>query len=94
MSVPLTMRIDIPTPDEDAAITAAAMADPDNPPLTDGELTQFRRPVGRPGQGLPKVSTMVRFDVDVVTAFRSTGKGWQVRMNEALRDWLKSHSPA
>lgn len=22
------------------------------------------------------------------------GKGWQTRMNAALRDWLKTHSPA
>jgi hypothetical protein len=32
----------LPTPEEDAAITAAALADPDNPPLTDAELAQFR----------------------------------------------------
>jgi hypothetical protein len=35
----------IPTPDEDAAITAAALSDPDNPPLTDAELAQFRASV-------------------------------------------------
>jgi putative transcriptional regulator len=28
----------------DEEITAAAMADPDNPPLSDAELAQFRRP--------------------------------------------------
>jgi uncharacterized protein (DUF4415 family) len=36
----------------------------------------------------------VRYDADIVAAFKATGKGWQTRMNEALRDWLKSHSPA
>ena len=28
----------LPTPEEDAEITAAALSDPDNPPLTDEEF--------------------------------------------------------
>jgi uncharacterized protein (DUF4415 family) len=28
----------------------------------------------------------------VLEAFRSTGKGWQTRMNEALKEWLKEHA--
>ncbi|MBF0152370.1 MAG: BrnA antitoxin family protein [Magnetococcales bacterium] len=51
------------------------------------------RPIHPSGSGT-KVSTTVRFDADVITAFRATGKGWQTRMNAALRDWLQSHSPA
>ena len=31
-----------PTPEEDAEITAAALSDPDNPPLTDEELARMR----------------------------------------------------
>jgi hypothetical protein len=31
-----------------------------------------------------KASQTVRFDIDVLAAFKSTGKGWQTRMNEAL----------
>jgi uncharacterized protein (DUF4415 family) len=38
-----------------------------------------------------KVSTTVRFDREVIDAFRATGKGWQTRMNQALKDWLKTH---
>jgi uncharacterized protein (DUF4415 family) len=38
--------------------------------------------------------TTVRYDSDVIEAFKATGKGWQTRMNAALRDWLKTHSPA
>lgn len=37
-----------PTDAEDAQITAAALTDPDNLPLTDEELQQFRRTRGRP----------------------------------------------
>jgi hypothetical protein len=25
--------------------------------------------------------------------FRATGKGWQTRMNDAIKDWLTTHSP-
>jgi uncharacterized protein (DUF4415 family) len=35
----------------------------------------------------------IRFDRDVVQAFRATGKGWQTRMNDALKDWLRTHTP-
>ncbi|MBK7423129.1 MAG: BrnA antitoxin family protein [Propionivibrio sp.] len=37
---------------------------------------------------------VIRFDRDVVAAFRDAGSGWQTRMNAALRDRLKNHSPA
>ena len=35
-------RVYWPTPEEDAAITAAALSDPDNPPLTDEEMAGMR----------------------------------------------------
>ncbi|WP_026147120.1 BrnA antitoxin family protein [Methylomonas sp. MK1] len=48
---------------------------------------------GRGKQQAPtKVSTTVRFDADVIAAFRATGSGWQTRMNDALKEWLKEHS--
>jgi uncharacterized protein (DUF4415 family) len=46
---------------------------------------------GRPlGCGI-KESKTVRFDRDVLDAFRATGKGWQTRMNQALRERLLEH---
>lgn len=48
---------------------------------------------GRPQGTGQKKSTTVRFDNDILDAFKSTGKGWQSRMNAALRDWLKEHRP-
>lgn len=45
---------------------------------------------GRPlGSGLKSPIT-IRVDNDIVQAFRESGPGWQTRMNNALRDWLKS----
>lgn len=49
---------------------------------------------GRPKAESTKLALTVRYDAEVVEAFKSTGKGWQTRMNAALRDWLKTHSPA
>jgi uncharacterized protein (DUF4415 family) len=40
-----------------------------------------------------KQAVTVRYSPDVLAAFRATGAGWQARMNDALKDWLKNHSP-
>lgn len=45
---------------------------------------------GRPAGSGTKISTTIRFDAEVLAAFKATGDGWQTRMNDALRDWLKS----
>ena len=85
----MKLNLICPTDLEDAAINAAALADIDNQPLTSAELMQFKRlsKLSSP----TKVSITVRFDIDVLTAFRATIKGWQTRMNEALKEWLKEH---
>jgi len=33
----------------------------------------------------------LRIDLEVIEAYRAQGDGWQTRMNEALRDYAKSH---
>jgi uncharacterized protein (DUF4415 family) len=40
---------------------------------------------GRPKSASPKVSTTIRLDADVLAAFKSSGAGWQSRINAALR---------
>ena len=69
----------------------------DERPLTREEMQAgieaYRRQRGRPA-GSDKESTTIRFDRDVLTAFRAGGPGWQTRMNAALREWLKTHSSA
>ncbi len=76
--------------------------DPDDAPELDDEFFEqadeylgdklVRR--GRPKAEETKQALTVRYDTEVVEAFRATGKGWQTRMNAALKDWLKTHSPA
>jgi len=46
---------------------------------------------GRPRKETPKVSTTVRFDAEVLAAFKASGRGWQSRMNDALKEWLREH---
>ena len=84
----------LPTPAEDAAITAAAMADPDAAPFTDAEWAQVKPLVrrGRPLGSGTKVQVTLRLDVDVVEKLKSTGAGWQTRANDALRNWVKRHA--
>jgi uncharacterized protein (DUF4415 family) len=40
------------------------------------------------------VSTTIRLSPDVLEAFKSQGNGWQTRIDTALKDWLRTHSPA
>lgn len=47
---------------------------------------------GRPKLPVIKRQLTVRYDADVISAFKATGKGWQSRMNDALREWLDQHS--
>ena len=79
-----------PTVEEDAAITAAAMSDPDATPLTDVEweaaVPAVRR--GRPSADNPKQLVSIRYDADVIEAFKAEGPGWQTRINTVLREWL------
>jgi uncharacterized protein (DUF4415 family) len=91
------------TDEEDAAITAAALADPDNPPLTDEQLAQFRRMEDvRPdlvrrfrGERGPQKSkplkqqVSLRLDPDIIAHFKKRGPGWQSRINATLRKTLK-----
>lgn len=49
---------------------------------------------GRPRKEITKTPINIRLSPDVVEAFRATGRGWQTRVDEALKDWLKSHKPA
>jgi len=47
---------------------------------------------GRPRKARPKVNATFRIDADLLDAIRATGKGWQTRINAALRAWMAQHS--
>ena len=70
--------------------------DEDERPLDKDEMlagiASARKRRGRPAGSGTKEQVAIRLDHDVLAAFRAGGPGWQTRMNEALREWLHTHS--
>ena len=82
-------------------IEANALSDPDNPPLTDRQLAGGVRLKDIPGETLlekfrnaqkreVKQTITARFDADIVRYYKSKGKGYQSRMNAALRACMEA----
>jgi uncharacterized protein (DUF4415 family) len=57
-------------------------------------MAAARRMPGRPRAEAPKQPVNIRLSPGVLAAFRASGAGWQTRIDAALQDWLKSHTPA
>lgn len=49
------------------------------------------KPRGRPVAEIVKERITIRLDADVLAALRATGKGWQTRVNDAMREWVRTH---
>ena len=73
----------------------------DSPPLTE-ELLNKMRPVNESHPEIPrrvrgpqkdpkKVLVSVRYSPEVIEYFKSTGPGWQARMDSVLREYIESH---
>ena len=85
----------MPTVAEDKAITAAAKADPDAQPLTPKQLqamVPLKAVRGRPKSENRKLLVSVRYSPEVVAYFKSTGEGWQSRMDGVLQQYVARHS--
>lgn len=96
------------TPEEDATITADALSDPDNPPLTDADFARMRpaaevlpksllrrRGERGPQKAPTKTLVSIRLSPEVLDHFRADGEGWQTRIDDALRDVVaKQHRRA
>ena len=100
--------VQMPTPEEAAAINAGIAADPENPEWTREDFAKAKpaskvlppemyaalvtkRPRGRPKAEATKVFTAIRLDADLLATFKATGKGWQTRVNAALRQFITEH---
>ena len=85
----------MPTVAQDRAINAAAKADPDAQPLTPKQLKSMlpmRALRGRPKLANPKQLVSVRYSAEVIEYFKSTGEGWQSRMDGVLRQYVTRQS--
>lgn len=64
-------------------------------PLTREEMQKgvaaYRKKRGRPISTTRKEQVSVRYSPEVLTYFRSTGEGWQTRMDAALQLLVKKH---
>lgn len=80
----------LPTPEEDAAINAGIAQDPETYELGAAEFKQLRR--GRPLGSGTKTQVTLRLDADVLETFRASGDGWQTRINDALKSWVRTHA--
>lgn len=65
------------------------LSDPDAPDFSGLMRVELKRLRGRPAGSGRKDAVSLRVDRDVLARFRATGRGWQTRMNEALRAWLE-----
>ena len=85
----------MPGVQENRAIIAAAKADPDAQPLTPKQLESMvplRALRGRPKLANPKQLVSVRYSAEVLEYFKSTGEGWQSRMDGVLRKYVTRQS--
>ncbi|WP_439476715.1 BrnA antitoxin family protein [Brevundimonas sp.] len=63
----------------------AARLKPAREILPESVLAQFKRSPGRPKLDSPKKQVTLRLDADVLEYWRAQGRGWQSRLNDALR---------
>ena len=88
------------TDEEEAEIQRQIADDPDDFQITDEQVARggrsfeevfpdlyasIQRSRGRPKAVSPKQAVSIRLDPDVIQKFRATGKGWQGRINDILK---------
>lgn len=79
--------------------TGTDWIDPDDAPELDDAFfeeadeyqgdTLIRR--GRPKADQVKLRVTIRLDSEVVETFKAEGPGWQTRINQALKEYIKQH---
>ena len=98
MAIVVRTLKDLPPIDEERMKKLKEMRDEDidlsdMPALTEEQLARFvpakllNRGIYRP----VKVPVKINYDADVLEWFRSFGKGYQTRMNAALREYMLVH---
>ncbi len=99
----LRTNIIIPTDEEEAEIQREVALGPDAPEWSDDnwsrarpavevdpELVAYSRRTRGKQKAPTKVPVYIRLDADIVAHFRQGGRGWQTRLNDALRTSLES----
>ncbi len=79
-----------PTDQEEKAINTGIASDPGTYELSEAEFARLR-PVGRPPAEVTKDRITIRLSREVTDYFRSTGKGWQTKMDKILLEYVTTH---
>jgi uncharacterized protein (DUF4415 family) len=85
----------MPSVADDKAVVATAKTDPDALPLTTKQLKEMvpiQAVRGRPKSANKKLLVSVRYSPEVVSYFKSTGDGWQSRMDSILLKYVAKQS--
>ncbi len=72
------------------AMTDADIDYSDAPDVADMVANGKARIVGRPKKAVTKKHQNLRLDADIIDGFKRGGRGWQTRINDALRAHLRS----
>lgn len=96
-------KIHVLTEEEEAEVQRHIAEDPDAPEWTEEDWANARPAIEVHPQlvalslrrrvkeeGLKKTNVTVQLDADVVAHFLESGKGWQTRLNDALRRVINS----
>ena len=79
---------ELPSEEEARKIQEGIASDEDT--FTLEEFKKLRR-VGRPKAAVTKQPVSIRLSPEVVEYFKSTGKGWQTRVDEVLKAYVESN---
>jgi len=89
---------------EDRAIQKGMEQDPDTVEVGDAFFSRAVRGTGptdiahkargRPRSDQRKLHINIRLSPEVVETFKAEGKGWQTRIDEALKEWVREHKAA
>lgn len=83
-------EFDAENPPTDAADWEGAVVSRSLPELREKLATRRRGP----GRAPRKEPTTIRFDPEVLSALRATGRGWQRRVNDVMKEWVAKHVEA
>ncbi len=56
------------------------------------DAATIKRGRGRPMAAVKRPTLNMRVDADVLDAFKATGPGWQTRINDVLKNWVRTHA--
>ncbi len=89
----------LPVIDKDGEVgdlsgVASGLFRPAREVLSVGLQAKLRIKPRGPQKAPTKVATTIRLSPEVAQAFKASGRGWQTRLDAALKDWLRTHTVA